>query len=54
MRVCNWVGPRGLPDLYLGLAGAVAGTLPSAFVFFATDEAMKRALAKHFKKDRCV
>lgn len=52
-KVCSYVGPFGLGDLYLGLAGAVLGTLPSSFLFFCVDEAMKRTLTKRLKKDRC-
>lgn len=49
--VCNFL-KGGLSDLYLGLAGAVCTTLPSAFLFFATDEACKQYLEKHCGKDR--
>jgi len=52
LQLCNYAGPFGIGDLYLGLAGAVLGTLPAAFLFFSVDEGMKRMLSTHFNKDR--
>eukprot|EP00198_Chlamydomonas_reinhardtii_P005163 XP_001694499.1 mitochondrial carrier protein [Chlamydomonas reinhardtii] len=40
-----WAGPAGARDLFLGLSGAVGGTLPSAALFFATEAAARPALA---------
>lgn len=40
LTVCNPL-MQGVADLYLGLAGALASTLPAAVLFFATDELIR-------------
>eukprot|EP00899_Mesostigma_viride_P027454 jgi/Mesvir1/7894/Mv11826-RA.1 len=49
-RINNWMY-KGPGDLYLGLTGAVLGTLPTALVYFVTYEGVKSLLEKHFPEN---
>lgn len=46
-RICfsvpNWAA-KGVGDLYLGVTGALLGTLPTAFVYFSVYEGLKAHL----------
>mmetsp|Transcript_28011 Transcript_28011/g.95497 ORF Transcript_28011/g.95497 Transcript_28011/m.95497 type:complete len:354 (-) Transcript_28011:425-1486(-) len=50
LRMQNWLfkGPR---DAYMGLTGAILGTLPTALVNFVVFEAVKRQLGAHLDED---
>lgn len=39
--MCNLQGPK---DIYLGMTGAVLGTIPTAFLYFSTYEWCKEKL----------
>lgn len=52
IKVCNWIGAGGFRDAYLGFTGAVAGMLPTALVYFGTDELCKRGFENTLKWDR--
>ncbi|GFR52540.1 hypothetical protein Agub_g15115 [Astrephomene gubernaculifera] len=46
-----WARPAGLRDVYLGLAAAVAGTLPASAVYFTTEQAVRKWLGRTLQLD---
>lgn len=48
--LCLGQGPR---DVYLGLTGAVLGTIPTALLYFATYEYCKERLTARGKPQAC-
>ena len=49
----NWL-VAGCADIYLGLTGAVVGTIPTAFLYFSTYEFCKGRLAGSGRSDALV
>lgn len=45
LSVPNWAA-KGVGDLYLGVTGALLGTLPTAFVYFSVYEGLKTHLER--------
>ncbi|KAG2486543.1 hypothetical protein HYH03_014844 [Edaphochlamys debaryana] len=47
-----WSGPAGVRDLFLGVSGAVGGTLPAAAIYFSAEGAVRDAMARALGCDR--
>jgi hypothetical protein len=49
LTICNPL-VQGAADLYVGLTGALASTLPAAVLFFATDELIRSTAERMGRK----
>ena len=46
--------PQGPRDIYLGISGAVFGTIPTAFLYFSTYEWCKERLSERGHSQVCL